>query len=226
MIATLTAAAPCRSAPIGGRFDPPASRRCAAGHPPPSVARMGSSDAHLVARLAAGDDHALAEIFDELGAVVYGAARRIVGQEALAYDVVQDVFVRLWTHPERYDDSVGTLATYLGMLARSRALDLVRSELRRAARQERHLRLNSPEPRASVADQVAATESARLGRGAIAALPDDQRRAVELAYFEGLSYREVAIAEGIPEGTAKSRIRLAHAKLATLLDRELLLEQP
>ncbi len=186
---------------------------------------MGSSDAQLVARLAAGDDHALAEIFDELAAVVYSAARRIVGQEALAYDVVQDVFVRLWMHPERYDDSAGTLATYLGLLARSRALDLVRSELRRRARQERQARLSSAEPRASVADDVAATESARLVRGAIAALPDDQRRAVQLAYFEGLSYREVAIAEGIPEGTAKSRIRLAHAKLATLLDRDLL-EQP
>lgn len=186
---------------------------------------MGSSDAALVARLAAGDDHALAEIFDELATVVYGAARRIVGQEALAHDVVQDVFVRLWTHPERYDGSVGTLSTYLRMLARSRALDLVRSELRRSARQERHFRLSSAEPRRSVADDVAMSESARLVRRAIDALPEDQRRAVQLAYFEGLSYREVAVAEGIPEGTAKSRIRLAHAKLATLLDRDLL-EQP
>lgn len=186
---------------------------------------MGSSDAALVARLAAGDDHALAEIFDELATVVYRAARRVVGQDALAHDVVQDVFVRLWTHPERYDGSAGSLATYLGLLARSRALDLLRSELRRTARQERQFRLSSAEPLASVADDVAASESAQLVRRAIAALPDDQRRAVQLAYFDGLSYREVAIAEGIPEGTAKSRIRLAHAKLATLLDRDLL-EQP
>ncbi len=222
MSATLTAAAPRHVVPLRGRAEPPSPRRCAVGPRPPSVTRMGSSDAQLVARLAAGDDHALAEIFDELAGVVHAAARRIVGQEALAYDVVQDVFVRLWTHPERYDDSAGTLATYLGMLARSRALDLVRSELRRRARQERHVRLGSAEAPTSVADDVAAAESARLVRDAIASLPDDQRRAVELAYFEGLSHREVAIAEGIPEGTAKSRIRLAHAKLATLLDRDLL----
>jgi len=133
--------------------------------------------------------------------------------------------VRLWTHPERYDSAAGTLATYLGLLARSRALDLLRSEVRRAARQERDFRLTPEEPAGSVADDVATAESARLVRRAVEALPDDQRRAVELAYFGGLTHREVAAAEGIPEGTAKSRLRLAHAKLTTLLDRDLL-ERP
>lgn len=215
----MLAPAPTEDSARGG------SHRCVIGRRTPSVPRMGSSDAALVARLAAGDDHALAEIFDELAIVVYGLARRIVGQDALAHDVVQDVFVRLWTHPERYDESAGTLATYLGLLARSRALDLLRSELRRTARQERHFRLEQPEPSSSLADEVAATESATLVRRAIASLPDDQRRVIELAYFRGLTHREVALAEGIPEGTAKSRIRLAHAKLAILLDRDLL-EQP
>ncbi len=183
---------------------------------------MRTRDAALVARLAAGDDHALAEVFDGLGSVVYGAARRILGQDALAQDVVQDVFVQLWSHPERYQPAAGTLGTYLGILARSRAIDLLRSELRRAARQEREFRLNPRAPRGSVHDEVAAAESALVVRRAIESLPADQRRAIELAYFDGLTYREVAAAEGIPEGTAKSRIRLALAKLETLLDPELL----
>ncbi|MFN8195346.1 MAG: sigma-70 family RNA polymerase sigma factor [Nocardioidaceae bacterium] len=185
---------------------------------------MGS-DAALAARLAAGDDHALAEIFDDLAGAVHHAARRILGQESLAHDVVQDVFVRLWTHPERFDAAAGSLATYLAMLARSRALDLLRSELRRTARQERQFRLDPTRLAGSVADEVATADAARLVRRAIAELPHEQRRVVELAYFEGMTYREVAAAEGIPEGTAKSRIRLAHAKLASLLDRDLL-EQP
>jgi RNA polymerase sigma-70 factor (ECF subfamily) len=190
---------------------------------------MGGTDAALVARLVAGDDHALAEIFDAFAPSVYAAARRILGSDGPAQDVVQDVFVRLWTHPEKYDDRAGSLVTYLGLLARSRALDALRSEARRAARQEREFRLDPLRQHGTttdlVADGVATADSAALVRDAIASLPDDQRRAVELAYFRGLSYREVAEAEGIPEGTAKSRIRLALTKMATLLDRDLL-EQP
>ncbi len=195
---------------------------CRPGDAGPSVPRMGSSDAALVARLAAGDDHALAEVYDLHARAVYDAARRVVGQDALAQDVVQDVFVRLWTHPERFAADAGSLATYLGLMARSRALDLVRSELRRTARQEKETRLQPADEVFSVAEEVVGAEAARLVRRAIAQLPSDQRRVIELAYFRGLTHREVGLAEGIPEGTAKSRIRLAQAKLASLLDRDLL----
>jgi RNA polymerase sigma-70 factor (ECF subfamily) len=181
-----------------------------------------ASDALLAARLAAGDDHALVEIFDRLAPVVYGAALRVLGQGTAAQDVVQDVFVDLWSHPERYDPAAGTLRTFLAMLARHRAVDLVRSELRRIARQERHHQLTPGQAFPSPGDEVAAAEAARAVRAAVRLLPDGQRRVVELAYFEGLSYREVALAAGIPEGTAKSRLRLALAKLESALDRHLL----
>jgi RNA polymerase sigma-70 factor (ECF subfamily) len=183
---------------------------------------VGGSDTLLAARLAAGDDHALADVFDRLASVVYGAALRVLGEDSAAQDVAQDVFVELWKHPDRYDPAAGSLRTYLIVLARHRAVDVVRSELRRIARQERHYRLSPEQPHLSVSEEVTAAEAASVVRAAVRQLPEAQRRVVELAYFQGLTCREVARAADIPEGTAKSRLRLALAKLETVLDRELL----
>ena len=174
------------------------------------------------ARLAAGDDHALADVFDRLGPAVYRVVLRVLRQGAAAQDVVQDVFVELWSHPDRYDPAAGSLRTFLLVLARHRAVDLVRSELRRIARQERHNRLTSWQRVPSPGDEVAAADTASAVRAAVRLLPDVQRRVIELAYFQGLTCREVAAAAGIPEGTAKSRLRLALARLETVLDRQLL----
>src|SRR4051794_439820 len=186
-----------------------------------TVRAVESTGSVLVARLAAGDDRALAEIVDALGPVVHAAAVQVVGSSAAAQDVVQDVFVDLWCHPQRYDETLGSLRTYLSLCARHRALDLLRSELRRAAREERHARL-LPVPRPPTPGEVVAdADAASVVRAAVSTLPPDQRRAVELAYFCGLSYRDVARRIGIPEGTAKSRVRLALARLETLLDRAL-----
>jgi RNA polymerase sigma-70 factor, ECF subfamily len=194
----------------------PADGTCA------SVPAVGGTDALLASRLAAGDDQALTEVFDRLGPAVYGAALRIVGDGAAAQDVAQDVFVELWRHPDRYNPAAGALRAYLVMMARHRAVDLIRSELRRVARQERHGLLAPPQRRGSVSDEVLAADAAGAVREAVRLLPDGQRQAIELAYFQGLSYREVAVAAGISEGTAKSRIRLALAKLESVLDRQLL----
>ena len=187
-----------------------------------SVQGVGGGDAVLAARLAAGDDYALAEVFDALARSVYGSARRVLGDDSAARDVVQDVFVELWVHPGRYDPAAGSLRTYLTVLARHRAVDLVRSELRRVARQERSYRLTPAPPAAGASDEVLAAETASAVRAAVQLLPASQRQVVELAYFEGLTCREVAHAVGIPEGTAKSRLRLALAKLEEMLDRQLL----
>jgi RNA polymerase sigma-70 factor (ECF subfamily) len=135
---------------------------------------------------------------------------------------VQDVFVELWCHPERYDAKLASLRTYLAMLARHRACDVFRSELRRIGREERHQRLVPEQRLASPSEEVATADTACVVRDAVSSLPPDQRRVVELAYFDGLSYRDVATAVGIPEGTAKSRMRLALAKLESILDRQLL----
>jgi RNA polymerase sigma-70 factor (ECF subfamily) len=180
-----------------------------------------SSGSLLAARLAAGDGRALAEVFDELGAAVHATALQIL-DPAAAQDVVQDVFVDLWCHPERYDETLGSLRTYLTLRARHRALDIIRSELRRAGREERHARLLPAPRQPSPGEEVADADAAAAVRAAVRTLPPEQRRVVELAYFGGLSYRDVAQKIGIPEGTAKSRVRLALARLETVLDRQLL----
>jgi len=187
-----------------------------------NVQSVGGSDAVLAARLVAGDDYALAEAFDALARSVYASALGVLGDKSAAQDVVQDVFIELWAHPHRYDPAAGTLRTYVTVLARHRAVDLVRSELRRVARQERSHRLRPATLAAGVDDELMAAETVSLVRAAVQRLPASQRQVVEKAYFEGLTYREVARAVGIPEGTAKSRLRLALAKLEEMLDRQLL----
>ena len=217
MIAALSQ--PCLDTPVR---DPISAGHCPVTARRASVQGVGGTDAVWAARLAAGDDHALAEVFDALAHTVFGSALRVVGDTSAAQDVVQDVFVELWTHPDRYDPAAGSLRTYLSVLARHRAVDLIRSELRRLARQERTYRL-TPEPAPpGVGDHVLAAETAGLVRAAVQLLPASQRQVVELVYFEGLTCREVASAVGIPEGTAKSRLRLALTRLDTVLDRQLL----
>lgn len=186
------------------------------------VVTSTSADALLAARIAAGDERALAEVFDALGGSVYASALRVLGNAALAQDVVQDVFVDLWCEPQKYDASLGTLRTFLAVCARHRAHDLIRSELRRAAREERSERLLPRQREASPAEDITVAETASAVRDAVQQLPESQRQVVELAYFGGLSYRDVARATGVPEGTAKSRVRLALARLENLLDRQLL----
>src|SRR5260370_2850201 len=197
------------------------------GHCPPggyraSVGRVEGSDALLAARLAAGDERALADAFERLAPSVYGGALRVLGNGSAAQDVVQDVFVELWSHPDRYDPAAGSLRTYMTVLARHRAVDVMRSELRRVARQEKHYRLTPADPPAAASDEAMAAETASVVRAAVQLLPDGQRQVPDLAYFKGLTCREGANAMGIPEGTAKSRLRLAMVKLETVLDRQLL----
>jgi RNA polymerase sigma-70 factor (ECF subfamily) len=187
-----------------------------------TVPGVGGDDARLAARLTAGDDRALAEIFDRLAPAVHAAAFRVLRDQAAAQDVVQDVFVDLWSRPGQYDPDTGALHGYLVLLARHRAVDVVRSELRRLARQERSYNLTPQQRVPSPAEQVIAMQADAAVRAALGLLPESQRRMVELAYFNGMTCREAARVAGIPEGTAKSRLRLALARLESVLDRQLL----
>lgn len=185
------------------------------------VRAVDSQDVVLTARLGAGDEEALVEVWQRYGPLVFGLARRVTGDTSMAEDVTQEVFVTLWQHPDRFDASRGTLRAFLGVHAQRRAIDALRRDSRRADRERRHHRLD----RETVAHTDNEVERAALSstvRDAIGRLPAEQREAVELAYFDGLTHREVATTLGIPEGTAKSRLRLAHAKLQSLLDPKLL----
>lgn len=167
-------------------------------------------DRLLAERLRSGDDSALAEIFDRHGAFVLGQARRITGNPSMAEDVVQEVFTALWCRPDRYDPDRGSLRTFLGVLAHRRAVDAVRSSARRQAREDLFEVTGVPTEWRDLADSAAVAETVRV---AIERLPEDQRRAIELAFWQGMTHPEVAAALGIPEGTVKSRLRLAQAKL-------------
>jgi RNA polymerase sigma-70 factor (ECF subfamily) len=170
----------------------------------------GVQDRLLAERLRAGDDSALAEVFDRHGAFVLGQARRVTGSTAAAEDVVQEVFTALWSRPDRYDPDRASLRTFLGVLAHRRAVDAVRSSARRQAREDVFEAGGVPAEWRDLADATAVAETVRC---AIERLPEDQRRAIELAFWHGMTHPEVAAALGIPEGTVKSRLRLAQAKL-------------
>lgn len=205
-----------RTFPLGRTAPcPPVGRRV-------SVKVVRDSDALLAARLAAGDEFALAEVFDRFAPDVYRAAFVVLRNDAAAQDIVQDVFVELWRHPDRYDPALGRFPTYLVVIARRRAVDVVRSEVRRVVRQDRSCHAAAAQSAPSPSEEVIASNVADAVRAAVRLLPDSQRRIVELAYFSGLTYREAAKVAGIPEGTAKSRVRLALAKLESMLDSSLL----
>jgi RNA polymerase sigma-70 factor, ECF subfamily len=167
-------------------------------------------------RLLAGDDRALATVVGEFASLVRGVARRVVTDDFAAEDVTQEVFVWLWERPERFEPDRGSLQSFLAVVTRRRAIDWIRrrdADRRRADRAAREAPTVQDDP----ADGVSSREDAQRVRAAVAGLPDDQRRAVMLAFFGGRSYREVARILGIPEGTAKGQLRLALAKLSSNL---------
>jgi RNA polymerase sigma-70 factor (ECF subfamily) len=180
------------------------------------VARV-DEDGVLVARLAAGDDAAVGEIFDRHGAYVLGLARRVTGSTAGAEDVVQDVITALWTNPQRFDATRGSLRAFLGVQTYGRAIDAVRRDTRRRAREENVGMAQVAREGRNGHDAIDAATTAEVVRDAITRLPEEQRAAVELVFWKGLTYREVATALAIPEGTAKSRLRLAQARLSEWL---------
>ncbi len=165
-----------------------------------------------MARLAAGDDRALAAIFDQYSPLVHGVARQLVGGDQ-AGDICQEVFVTIWQHPERYDPQRGSLRSLLAVMARRRCIDALRSTGRRAAREQAVV--SQPAfPAPNVEEAAVALAAAERVRAALHTLPESQREAIELAYFNGLTFQAVAATLGIPEGTAKSRLRLGLGRLS------------
>lgn len=172
---------------------------------------------HAVAsRLCARDHSVLAELYDQFGGFVYGLARRVIGDPTAAEDVTQEVFLALWERPEQFDASRGRLRTFVGTIAHRRAVDHVRREEAKRRRAEREALLARTMP--DVDEEAAALVVAERVRQAVDALPAEQRDAIQLAYFGGRTYRQVAGELGIPEGTAKSRLRLALRKIAAAME--------
>lgn len=167
-----------------------------------SQAQPGMSDAELILQVRLGDEAAMALLYDRYARVVYSVALRILCDSSTAEDILQEVFMQLWRNPQAFDASRGSLGAWLAVVTRHRAID--------------HLRQRRPETNA--AETVIAVDSALEStaersqavekiRTVLESMPSEQRTALEMAFFEGMTHREIAGKTGQPLGTVKTRIR-------------------
>jgi RNA polymerase sigma factor (sigma-70 family) len=175
-----------------------------------------SADAVLAERLMARDEEALREVIESHGRMVHGMARRILSEPLLAEEVAQDTFLALWRRPGAFDPGRGGLLGFLLAVARNKAIDMVRrEESRRRAAEALAFEAEIGAP--VVSDAGDRVEERDEVRAALQRLSPIQRDAIVLAYFGGRTYREVASELGVPEGTAKTRLRDGLIRLRQLM---------
>jgi RNA polymerase sigma-70 factor, ECF subfamily len=178
----------------------------------PSEPLDGASDAVLVIAISRYQEQALAEAYRRHAGAVYGLARRLLANTAMAEEIVQEVFLRLWNQPDRFDPERGSLRSYLLAQCHGRSVDMLRSESSRRDREERDNR-RTAEAGYDLEHEILDLSTAERVRSAMSQLGEGERKAIELAYLGGHTYREVATLLGEPEGTIKSRIRSGLKKL-------------
>lgn len=180
-------------------------------------------DQKLVMAMARSDERAAAQLYDKYSAAMFALAVRIVGEGADAEDVVLDAFTQAWNNAARYDADRGSVLGWLTTMTRTRALDLVRGRGRRAKAVDTASRSMGDDPVAVAGSAPSAVDLVELGEradavnSAMSILSGQQRVAIELAFFEGLTHSEVAERLGEPLGTIKTRIRLGMQKLRDVL---------
>ncbi|CAN5432982.1 MAG: RNA polymerase sigma factor [Actinomycetota bacterium] len=178
-------------------------------------------DMTLVERLVARDEEALREAIETYGGVVFGMAKRIVNDPNLAEEVAQDTFLSLWRRPGAFDSRKGALGSFLVGVARNKSVDLVRREESvRRRRDSLAAEFGARTVVDSSEDGLGSVDDREQVKDALTQLSDMQREAVVLAYFGGRTYREVAVELGVPEGTAKTRLRDGLLRLRQLLASE------
>ena len=181
---------------------------------PPVPAHVERADvdplSSLIQRVGRGDQSAFSDLYDRVAPLVHGVVLRIVRDPSQSEEVVQEVFVELWRIAPRFDPEKGTVSSWVATIAHRRAVDRVRSEQSARNRIERES-ARVERPHDEVAESVVAVDQTqferRRVRRALNRLTSMQREAVELAYFGGYTYREVAVLLDVPEGTIKTRIR-------------------
>lgn len=180
------------------------------------------SDVELLARACDGDAEAFEAIYDRHAPAAFSLARRICRDQGVAEDIVQDAFLSLWRGRDRYDAARGQVRTWLLGIVHNSAIDRLRRsgvhERRRASAEGIEDRLEAPE---RTEEEVAQREEATEVRGALCNLPEEQRRVIELAYFDGLTHTQIASMLDQPVGTVKGRMRLGLLKLHAQLSGEL-----
>jgi len=171
-----------------------------------------ASDANLVVAVGRWHEPALAEIYRRHGGAVHALSRRMLRSDPLAEEVTQEVFLDLWRNPEKFDAQRGTLRSFLLARTHGKSVDVVRAEESRRRREDRSTR-ETATAAYDIDHEVWDLTVAEQVKDALGALPDDLRRPIELAYFGGRTYQEVAVLLDQPEGTVKSRIRSGLGRL-------------
>jgi RNA polymerase sigma-70 factor (ECF subfamily) len=161
-----------------------------------------SADLAAVTAMKAGDQGAIAELYDRYSSIVYAVALRVLGDTGAAEDVLQEVFLQLWRNPSAFDSARGSLAAWLAVITRHRAIDTLRK--RKPETDIEGVIVSVAPDLASDADR---TRVAAKIRGVLSTMPSPQKKALEMAYFEGLTHSEIANKTGEPLGTIKTRIR-------------------
>jgi RNA polymerase sigma-70 factor, ECF subfamily len=173
-----------------------------------------SPDAMLVSAIRSGDEQAMGQLYERYSAVVYSVALRILGDSGAAEDILQDIFIQLWRTPDSFDANRGSLAGWLAVITRNRAIDSLRKR----------------RPETDIADVVLSIEPDLVQgtdwnrameriRGELASMPAPQRSALEMAFFDGLTHTEIAEKTGEPLGTVKTRIRAGLSALRKVFHR-------
>jgi RNA polymerase sigma-70 factor (ECF subfamily) len=179
-------------------------------------ARAGFSR-DLIAKVAAGDEGALERLYDSYASTIYGLLLKITGDTEEASDLLQETFVQVWKNAGRYDPARGSETAWLITIARSRALDRLRSRKTRSERENEAgkeiLQAVPSVDQESVSDLAELHQTRRILLSALEELPPEQRQVLELAYFQGQSHAEIAAALGQPLGSVKTRIALGMKKL-------------
>lgn len=164
--------------------------------------QVAAKDAALVSAVRAGDEHAMAQLYDRYSPVVYSVALRVLADTGAAEDVLQEVFLQLWRNPTAFDSSRGSLGAWLAVITRNRAIDTLRKRKPETDAEDVTLAID--------VDLESETERRRLlekVRRVVNGLAPEQRKALEMAFFEGLTHTEIATKTGEPLGTIKTRIR-------------------
>lgn len=178
-------------------------------------------DSALVERIMAGDEGALSALYDRYSGMLYAMLLRILKDTGAAEEVLQDLFLQLWRGAARFDASRGSLGGWLLVIGRNRALSRLRGKQRREILPDpEEFSFEAVPSSENLEDEAARMQLMNRLRGAMAALPEEQREAVELAYFEGMTQTEIAARTGSPLGTVKSRVRAAMQTLKQWFDDE------
>lgn len=179
-----------------------------------------ASDVELLHAVARGEEGALARLYDQYRVILFGLLVRILGSREEAEDVLQDVFIQVWRRAGDFDETRGKPFTWLVTLARSRAID----RLRLLGARQRLADASSKNQTEEVSDALADTIQSgqrEVIRRALSELPEEQKQALVLAYYDGLTQSEIASQLGTPLGTVKTRMRSGMAKLRALLGGQL-----